>query len=90
VGEWVHTFQCIDPIVDGPPDASQCPVLYGLAGHFIVPIIDRLAIHFWYSLCMDWPVSIVPILASSLIITPITYGVAGCVLFPLYTNWLVS
>jgi hypothetical protein len=73
---------------DGPPDAGWCPIPYGLAGHFIVPIINGLASHFRYSLCMDWPISTVLILADSLIITPITYGLAGCVLYPLYTNWL--
>ena len=94
-------FQCINllltgqpgwqsPMLDRPPNASQCPVPHGLASHFIVPIINGLASHFQYSLCMDWQVSTVPTLAGSLIITPITYGVAGHVLFLLYTNWLVN
>jgi len=59
-------FQCINPLLTGqpgwqspvldrPPDASQCPIPYGLAGHFIVPIINGLASHFQYSLYMDWP-----------------------------------
>ena len=77
-------FQCINPLLMGHPSTGQCSIPHGLAGHFIIPIINGLTSHFQYSLCMDWLVSMVP---NSLIITFIAYGLAGHVLYPLLTRW---